>query len=126
MDAARLNAIPLFDGLPPEEVRRIATFAEERSVPEGQRLVREGDYSDRLSIIEEGTVEVRHGDAVVARLGPGDVFGEAGVLGRAMRNADVVSTAPLRLVTLSRFDVKRVPETAERMRALSEQRTRGD
>ncbi len=122
MDAARLTSIPLFADLPAEEVEIISTFSDERSVPDGERIVREGDFSDQVSVIEEGTAEVRHGDDVVARLGAGDVFGEAGVLGRSMRNADVVATSPVRLVTLTHWDVKRVPETARRMRELAEKR----
>jgi len=122
MDAARLTAIPLFAGLPAGEIELISTFSDERSVPDGERIVREGDFSDQLSVIEEGSAEVRHGGEPVATLGPGDVFGEAGVLGKSMRNADVVATSPLRLVTLTRWDVKRVPQAAQRMRDLAERR----
>ena len=122
MDAARLTTIPLFADLPAEEIEIISTFSEERSVPDGTRIVREGDFSDQLSVIEEGTAEVRHGEDVVASLGAGDVVGEAGVLGRSMRNADVVATSPLRLVTLTHWDVKRVPVAAQRMRDLAERR----
>jgi len=126
MDAARLTSIPLFADLPAEEIEIISTFSEERSIPDGTRIVREGDFSDQLSVIEEGTAEVRHGDEVVAKLGAGDVFGEAGVLGKSMRNADVVATAPLRLVTLTHWDVKRIPAAAQRMRDLAERRAAGD
>ena len=63
---------------------------------------------------------MRRDGKVVAALGPGDVFGEIGVLEKTLRNADVVATSPLRLVTLSRFDVKRVPEAAERIRSRAE------
>lgn len=126
MDAARLTSIPLFADLPAEEIEIISTFSEERSIPDGTRIVREGDFSDQLSVIEEGTAEVRHGDEVVAELRAGDVFGEAGVLGKSMRNADVVATAPLRVVTLTHWDVKRIPAAAQRMRDLAERRAAGD
>jgi CRP-like cAMP-binding protein len=122
MDATRLTALPVFDGLPEEELRRIATFAEETSASEGSTIVREGDFSDRVSVIEEGTVEVRQDGNVVASLGTGDVFGEVGVLGKTMRNADVVATSPVRLMTLTRMDLKRVPQAEARIRALGEQR----
>jgi CRP/FNR family cyclic AMP-dependent transcriptional regulator len=122
MDATRLTALPVFDGLPEEELRRIATFAEETSASEGSTIVREGDFSDRVSVIEEGTVEVRQEGNLVASLGTGDVFGEVGVLGKTMRNADVVATSPVRLMTLTRMDLKRVPQAEARIRALGEQR----
>jgi CRP/FNR family cyclic AMP-dependent transcriptional regulator len=122
MDPTRLTTIPLFDGLPDEELQRVATFAEERTVPDAHVIVREGDFSDKLSFIEEGTVEVIRGGEPRAELGPGDVFGEAGVLGKTMRNADVVSTSPLRLFTLTRWDLKRTPRLAERLSAQAAER----
>jgi CRP-like cAMP-binding protein len=122
MDPSRLSTIPLFDGLPEEELQRIATFAEERTVPDGQVLVREGDFSDKLSFIEEGTAEVLRGGELRAELGPGDVFGEAGVLGKTMRNANVVATASMRLFTLTRWDLKRTPVLAERLSAQAAER----
>jgi CRP/FNR family cyclic AMP-dependent transcriptional regulator len=122
MDPARLSTIPLFDGLPQEELERACTFAEERSIPDGQIIVREGDFSDKLSFIEEGTVDVRHGGSSVAELGAGEVFGEAGVMGKTMRNADVVATAPLRIITLTRWDLKRLPELEERLGAHAAER----
>lgn len=122
MDPSRLTTIPLFDGLPDEELQRAATFAEERTIADGQVIVREGDFSDKISFIEEGSVEVIRGGEPRADLGPGEVFGEAGVLGKTMRNADVVATAPLRIFTLTRWDVKRLPQLAERLSARAAER----
>src|SRR5437016_3400904 len=76
MDMARLKEIPLFKDLGDDDLKTIATFAEEKSVGSGETLVREGDFSAELIAIEEGTAQVRHGDEVVAELGPGDYFGE--------------------------------------------------
>jgi CRP/FNR family cyclic AMP-dependent transcriptional regulator len=122
MDPSRLTTIPLFDGLPEEELQRAATFAEERTIADGHVIVREGDFSDKISFIEEGSVEVIRGGEPTADLGPGEVFGEAGVLGKTMRNADVVATAPLRIFTLTRWDVKRLPQLAERLTARAAER----
>jgi CRP-like cAMP-binding protein len=122
MDPSRLTTIPLFDGLPEEELQRVATFAEERTIPDGHVIVREGDFSDKLSFIEEGTVEVLRGGEPRAELGPGDVFGEAGVLGKTMRNADVVSTSSLRVFQLTRWDLKRTPVLADRLSAQAAER----
>jgi CRP-like cAMP-binding protein len=123
MDVGRLRNIPVFADVSEADLRRIATFATEDSAPEGSTLVREGDYSTELIAIEEGTAEVRHDGRRLATLGPGDVFGETGVLEQGMRNASVVATSPLRIVKLTTWDIKRLtPETVQRLRELVAQR----
>ena len=112
MDPARLKKIPVFADLSVEELDHIAALAAEVSVPEGKELVREGDYSYDVLAIEEGTARVdRHGEHI-ADLGSGDVFGEMGVLKREQRNATVVATSPMLLVTLTSWDVRRLQKTA--------------
>jgi CRP-like cAMP-binding protein len=112
VDPARLNKIPVFADLSSEERDHIAALAAEVSVPEGKELVREGDYSYDVLAIEEGTARVdRHGEHI-ADLGPGDVFGEMGVLKREQRNATVVATSPMLLVTLTSWDIRRLQKTA--------------
>ncbi len=112
MDPARLKRIPVFADLSDEQRDHIAALAAEVSVPEGKELVREGDYSYDVLAIEEGTASVdRHGEHI-ADLGPGDVFGEMGVLKREQRNATVVATSPMLLVTLTSWDIRRLQKTA--------------
>ncbi len=112
MDPARLKMIPVFADLSDDELGHIAALAAEVSVPEGKELVREGDYSYDVLAIEEGTASVdRHGEHI-ADLGPGDVFGEMGVLKREQRNATVVATSPMLLVTLTSWDIRRLQKTA--------------
>jgi CRP/FNR family cyclic AMP-dependent transcriptional regulator len=112
VDPARLKTIPVFADLSDDELGHIAALAAEVSVPEGKELVREGDYSYDVLAIEEGTARVdRHGEHI-ADLGPGDVFGEMGVLKREQRNATVVATSPMLLVTLTSWDIRRLQKTA--------------
>ena len=108
MDKARLKAIPLFANLDDHDLQVIATFADETSVSEGDVLVREGDFSYELMAIEEGTAEVKRGEEAVATLGPGDFFGEVGVLQNEMRNATIVATSSMRLITLTTWEIKRM------------------
>jgi CRP/FNR family cyclic AMP-dependent transcriptional regulator len=120
MDVGRLKAIPLFESFSEDDLRKIAPFAEEHSVGEGETLVREGDYSYDLQIIEEGNAEVSRGGEKIADLGPGDYFGEMGVLERGQRNADVVAKSPMRLISFKTYDVKRMernlPQAVEQLR----------
>jgi CRP/FNR family transcriptional regulator, cyclic AMP receptor protein len=126
MDPGQLKQIPVFADLDDDALRTIAAFAAEVSAPEGKELVREGDFSYDFMAIEDGTVKVHHGDEVIAELGPGDVFGEMGVLERTQRNASVTATSAIRLVTLTSWDIRRLrndaPEAFARLQDLVRQR----
>src|ERR671918_505848 len=88
MDPARLKSIPLFASLSDAERAKVARWADEVEVEEGKHLV------------EEGSAAVRHGDEVVAQLGPGDFFGEIALLEHVRRTASVVATSPMRAVVM--------------------------
>jgi len=126
MDPDRLRAIPVFASLDSETLRGIATFAIESSVPAGKHLVNEGDYAYEFMAIEEGEADVVRGDETVATLGPGDFFGEIAVLEKTLRTASVVARTPMRLVTLSHWDLKRVGNAMEQIRATLEERKRSN
>jgi CRP/FNR family transcriptional regulator, cyclic AMP receptor protein len=130
LDATRLKSIGLFEEVGDEELAEIAPFATEVSVEEGRELVREGDFSYEFMAIEDGQVEVTRGGEHVADLGPGDFFGEMGLLEKTLRNATVTAKTPVRLVTLTGWDLKRVERTApramERIRSVLEERRQAD
>lgn len=126
MDPDRLRAIPVFSSLDSETLRGIATFATESSVPAGKRLVNEGDYAYEFMAIEEGEADVVRGDETVATLGPGDIFGEIAVLEKTLRTASVVARTPMRILTLSHWDLKRVGSAMEQIRATLEERKRSN
>jgi hypothetical protein len=71
------------------------------------RLTEMGTH-DELMAIEDGTAEVKRGDDTVATLGPGDFFGEVGVLQNEMRNATIVAASAMRLITLTTWELKRM------------------
>jgi CRP-like cAMP-binding protein len=126
VDTNRLKSLPLFEGVADEDVERIAPFVSEVSVSEGKQLVQEGDYAYEFMAIEEGEAEVRRGDQVLAVLGPGDFFGEMGLIDSERRNATVIAKTGLRLITLDRWDMKRlekmIPSAAAKIRETVEKR----
>jgi CRP-like cAMP-binding protein len=126
LDTSQLKSIPLFQTVSDEELAEIAPFAEETAVEAGTQLVREGDFSYQFFAIEEGEAEVTRGGERLADLGPGDFFGEIGVLERDLRTASVVAKTDMRLVTLTGWDMKRMekamPEAVEQVRQVLEQR----
>jgi CRP-like cAMP-binding protein len=123
MDPNRLTAIAIFSDLSPDEARRLATYATETSVAEGQILMKQGDYSTELIAIEEGTADVLRNGEKIASLKHGDLIGEMGLFERAPRNADVIATSPMRVVKLTHWEIRRMSEeTVERIKQIIEER----
>jgi CRP-like cAMP-binding protein len=126
LETSKLKAIPLFEKFSEDELRQIAPFAEEVQVDDGEVLVREGDYSYEFMAIEEGGAKVERAGETLAELGPGDFFGEIGLLEKSLRTATVTATAPTRLITLTGWDMARVekamPEAIEALNRAIEER----
>jgi CRP-like cAMP-binding protein len=126
VDPERLKSVPLFQTVSDEELSQIAPFAEEVEVGSGTELVREGDFSYRFMAIEEGEAKVTRSGEHVADLGPGDFFGEIGLLEKDLRTATVVAKTDMRLVTLSGWDMKRMeksmPHAVEQVREVLQER----
>jgi CRP/FNR family transcriptional regulator, cyclic AMP receptor protein len=126
VDPHRLRSLPLFADVSDEELSQIATFAQEISVEAGRDLVREGDFSYEFMAIEDGEAEVTRAGEHVANLGPGDFFGEMGLLEKTLRNATVTAKTPMQLVTLTGWDLRRiertVPKAVARVREVLEAR----
>ena len=96
MDVSALKNTPLFADVPDEALTKVATFASLESVAEGKTIIREGGYSNDFYVIEDGTVKVEREGEHLADLGPGDVFGEQGLLEKQERSATVTATSPVR------------------------------
>lgn len=112
MDPARLQQIPLFAELDEKATSFVAAIATERSVPEGEDLMREGDYSYDLLAIRDGRARVHCDGETVAELGPGDIVGEMGVLEGAQRTASVTAATPMELVMLTHWDIDKLRKRA--------------
>lgn len=77
----------------------------------GDIIIRQGDEADRFYIVVEGEVAVvrladRGEEVQLATLGPGEMFGEMGILLEARRTADVRAESPVTLLTLAWDDFK--------------------
>jgi len=128
MDEDRLKAIPLFAGLNRKERRALAPRADEVELEQGRVIVREGEWAYEFFAIEDGTAEVRRGEQLLAELGPGDFFGEMGLVGDTRRNANVIASSPLKVVVMTaqafRQTSRELPEVAAKIRAAIEERCR--
>ena len=118
--AERLGNAPFFSELSEEDRRRLAPFAVESRVAPGKVLVEEGDLSYDWMVVQEGEAEVTRDGEHVADVGPGELIGEMGVLGDEARNATVTAKTDMTLITLSRWDVRRLAkahaEVVDRLR----------
>jgi CRP-like cAMP-binding protein len=128
MEADRLKSIPLFAGLNRKERRALGPRADEVELAQGREIVREGEWPYEFFAIEEGTAEVRRGDQLLGELGPGDFFGEMGLVGDTRRNATVVATSPVKVIVMTgpafRQTARELPEVATKIRAAIEERAR--
>lgn len=98
-----LARVPLFSGLAPRHLKKLADLTEEQQYMEGARVVREGDIGDTFYVIREGEAKVVSGAGrVVNRLRPGDFFGEISLLDGGPRTATVIADTPLRMLALPR------------------------
>jgi CRP-like cAMP-binding protein len=126
MDSARLAHIPLFAELTDEERAEIAARMREVTVDAGTALATEGDNAYELFVIEAGEADVRKGGDTLRTLGPGDVFGEIGLLATGTRTASVVAKSPMRLAAMFSREFKqleaRMPALAKSLRTTMAER----
>jgi CRP-like cAMP-binding protein len=120
MDAARLKSFSLFSDLSDREREQVARWADEVDVKAGKHLVDQGRFAYEFFIIEEGTAEVTHNGDHLADLGPGDFFGEIGILEDEPRTASVVATSDMTLIVMTDRDfrdmTRSLPQVAETIR----------
>jgi MFS family permease len=98
-----LRGLPMFAVLPQPQLEQVAAAVEPLPVVgAGSTVVTEGERGDRYFVIVSGTAEVTRAGRRVARLGPGQGFGEIALLRDVPRTATVRAVADLELVALAR------------------------
>jgi CRP/FNR family transcriptional regulator, cyclic AMP receptor protein len=127
VDVSALKNTPLFADVPDDALAKVATFATLESVAEGKVIIREGGYSNDFYVIEDGTVKVEREGDHLADLGPGDVFGEQGLLEKQERSATVTATTPVRLIRIEHWELARMrqamPDVVDKLRRRVEERS---
>jgi CRP-like cAMP-binding protein len=88
----------------------------ELEVAAGSYVVQQGELSYQFYLILEGTAAVDREGQHLGDLGPGDFFGEMGILGHSRRNADVVATSPMRMMVLVGWDLRMLMDEFPRLR----------
>jgi len=126
MDAADLQALPLFQGLTPQELQQVAGWADVIDVEINHRLIRNEEFGHEFFVILDGTAEAMDGEIHLADLARGDFFGEISLLDHDRRTAGVRATSPMRLMVMNersfRSMMASMPQVAERVQAKVDER----
>jgi len=83
-------------------LEQLASDLEPMRFAAGDPIIRQGAVGDRFYIIDRGQVEVRVGDRVMRREGPGESFGEVALLRDVPRTAGVSAVTDVELFALDR------------------------
>jgi CRP-like cAMP-binding protein len=113
-----LRTVAMFAPLPSSSIEALAVACEHRRFAPGEVVVTEGEIAQEFFVVVEGEVEVTHHGAVLRREGPGDVFGEIGLLRDVPRTATVTAVTDVELLVLGRRPfLECVSGTPESLRA---------
>ncbi len=107
-----LRTLPIFESLAIERLVPIARVAVARKMPRGTTVLRAGDHTDYVYLILAGNIKVLVSDeegreVILSNLGPGEFFGEMGVLDDNPRSATVLTVSACELVVIAKADFKR-------------------
>lgn len=113
--AAFLGEMRLFERVAAEDRIAVAARLDERSLKKGQILFREGELGEEMFVIRRGTMIVSKPvtgsvEQVLARMGPGEFFGEMSLFGRAPRSATIQAETDATLLVLDRDNLDRLIE----------------
>jgi CRP-like cAMP-binding protein len=107
---AALAEIPLFSRVPKRHLKTILERMGQYDYEEGATILKDARQGEVLYLLLEGSARVVRGGRTVAKLGPGDFFGEIAVLDRRPRTATVTATSPVKCLTLHRDVLREVLE----------------
>src|SRR5438874_3044994 len=111
VSTAVLKAVPLFASFPEDQLRMLTTMVARRSATRSTTIMAGGDATDSLYIVLSGRLKVMMSDSdgkevILSILGPGEFFGEMGLIDDEPRSASVVTIEPCELLSISKLDFK--------------------
>lgn len=120
MEPSQLAPTGVLSDVPDDDRGALAAIMRVEERPQGHVLVAEGDIPDKFFVLVDGHATVHRSGRHVADLGPGDIFGERGVLALKPRNASVIATTPVRVAVAMGWDVRDMLGDRPRLRAALE------
>jgi putative peptide zinc metalloprotease protein len=132
--ASMIDRLPLFEDVPVDVLNDLAGRVRLRAVPAGAPVFRQGDRADAFYVVRRGTLQVLEEgpggeERVLSTAGPGESFGELGLLEQAPRAATVRAVEESELFEVSKgtfdqllADMASVPEFAPTLQAAADLR----
>jgi len=96
-----LEHVPLFSSLKRPHLKKLVEASTIRSFDPGEFITKQGDTGVAFYLVLEGQVEVRRSKRSLAKLGPGQFFGELTLIDDHPRTADVVAIDKSKCLLLS-------------------------
>ncbi|KAI9484880.1 hypothetical protein BDB00DRAFT_852981 [Zychaea mexicana] len=127
-----LTKVSFFKDCPEDFLHRISLKMEPRSYRPNTMILNKGDIGHEMYFIVDGTLQIinrrAEGAVAIARLGPGDFFGEIAILLDVPRTASVQSITPVELYVLSKKDCLQVchdyPDITSQFKTLADKTLR--
>ena len=119
---AFLREVRLFKDVAVPELTVLASSLRERALKRGQVLIREGDVGEEMFLLRRGSMVISKSvtgrvEQVLARIGPGDFFGEMALFDRSPRSATVQTDSDSSLLVLDREGLRQLTEESPRAAA---------
>jgi CRP/FNR family cyclic AMP-dependent transcriptional regulator len=108
VDADRILAQPLFASLTRHDAEEFVRYCEVRHVESGHPVFTQGGLAVAFFAIESGEAEAVADGEALRQMGPGDWFGEIGIVQHSPRTATVSATSPLTLIAMTAFEFRRL------------------
>jgi CRP-like cAMP-binding protein len=114
-----LKRLPIFGACSTRDLEQVARLSTTLDIPKGRVLAAEGTPGHEFVVIRAGTVDVARDGSSLAKLGPGDYFGEISLIDGGPRTATVTADTPVTIEVVERRDfdalLERVPGLAQRI-----------
>lgn len=104
----RLRQLATFSHWPDDALQDLAGGMLVQHVPAQELVYQKGAAGDAMYLVEKGQVELRNEDEVLARLGPGNEFGDMALLTGRPRTSNAIAVTGVNLWVLYRSDVDQI------------------
>src|SRR2546427_11261795 len=119
---AFLREVRLFKDIAEPELLILGQSLVERPLRKGQVICREGDPGEEMFVVRRGSIVISklvtgRVEQVLARIGPGDFFGEMALFDRSPRSATISADNDAVLLVLDRAALAKLTEVSPRAAA---------